>query len=82
MTSEREDVSELSAMEHQVWENRLRRAAERQGLVLRKSRRRDSRAKGYGTYSLVDATTGTIVCASDSTGYGMTLAEIEEKLNV
>jgi hypothetical protein len=37
-----------------VRENRLRRAAERQGLTLSKSRRRDPRAKDYGTYQLGD----------------------------
>lgn len=36
-----------------VRENRLRRAAERQGLRLEKSRRRDPRAYDYGTYYLV-----------------------------
>jgi hypothetical protein len=38
-------------------ENRLRRVAERQGLTLRKQRRRDHRATDYGTWYLerVDA---------------------------
>ena len=35
---------------HKVWENRIRRMAARQGLRLEKSRRRDTRAVGYGTY--------------------------------
>jgi hypothetical protein len=35
-----------------VGDNRLRRAAERQGLTLSKSRRRDPRATDYGTYQL------------------------------
>jgi hypothetical protein len=40
-----------------VRENRLRRMADRQGLQLVKSRRRDPRAVDYGTYALyvVDA---------------------------
>jgi len=38
-----------------VRENRLRRMARRQGLALRKSRRRDTRAVDYGQYLLVDA---------------------------
>jgi hypothetical protein len=38
-----------------VRENRLRRMAERQGLELRKSRRRDPRAKDYGRWYIVDA---------------------------
>jgi hypothetical protein len=37
-----------------VRENRLRRMAERQGLVLLKSRRRDPRAIDHGVYWLVD----------------------------
>ena len=37
-----------------VRENRLRRMAERQGLELRKSRRRDPRAKDYGRWYIVD----------------------------
>ncbi len=36
-----------------VRENRLRRWAEDQGCKLEKSRRRDPRAKDYGTYRLV-----------------------------
>jgi hypothetical protein len=35
-----------------VRHNRLRRAAQRQGLTLSKSRRRDPRATDYGTYQL------------------------------
>jgi hypothetical protein len=38
-----------------VRENRLRRWAEDQGYKLEKSRRRDPRAKDYGTYRLVPA---------------------------
>lgn len=38
-------------------ENRMRRAADRQGLTLTKSRRRDPRAIGYGTYTLTDGIT-------------------------
>ena len=37
-----------------VRENRLRRMAERQGLELRKSRRRDPRAIDYGRWYIVD----------------------------
>jgi hypothetical protein len=40
--------------EEKVRENRLRRMAERQGLRLVKSRRRDPRALGYGGYMIVD----------------------------
>jgi hypothetical protein len=37
-----------------VRENRLRRMAERQGLALHKSRRRDRFAKDYGLFWVVD----------------------------
>jgi hypothetical protein len=39
-----------------IRENRLRRMADRQGLVLRKSARRDPRATDYGLYALVNRT--------------------------
>jgi hypothetical protein len=72
-----------------VRENRLRRAAERQGLMLIKSRRRDPRAIDYGLYVLVSDTKGNRIgryggqaAVSDfARGYGMTLDEIEEQLN-
>lgn len=38
-----------------VRENKARRMAERQGLALVKTRRRDSRAVDYGSYKLVDS---------------------------
>jgi hypothetical protein len=42
-------------------ENRLRHAARRQGLELRKNPRRDPRALDFGSYTLVDpATTGVV----------------------
>jgi hypothetical protein len=44
--------------EHKVRENRLRRAADRQGLRLQRSPRRDPNALGYGLYALTDNSTG------------------------
>ena len=41
-----------------VRENRVRNTARRQGLTLVKTRVRDPMATGYGTYQLVDETTG------------------------
>ncbi len=61
-------------------ENRLRRAAVRQGLRLEKARRRDPRAIDYGTYQLVDPETDTLVSYGTSHGYGLTLDEIEREL--
>ena len=39
--------------DEKVRENRLRRVADRQGLRLAKSRRRDERALDYGCYGLI-----------------------------
>jgi hypothetical protein len=44
-----------------VEENRLRRIAERQGLRLTKSRRRDPLAADFGTFTVADAATGTVL---------------------
>lgn len=47
--------SEMTAQNpDKVRENRLRAALRRQGLELRKSRRRDARALDYGRYYLID----------------------------
>jgi hypothetical protein len=43
----------MTEKEEKVRENRLRRMAERQGLRLVKSRRRDPRALDYGEYWLM-----------------------------
>ncbi len=68
-----------SRMTDKVTENRLRRMAARQNLVLQKSRRRDERAYDFGTFRLVDARTGALV-AGDQIGYGLTLERVEEVL--
>jgi hypothetical protein len=44
-----------------VRENRGRRAADRQGYRLEKSRSRDPRAVDYGLYALIDVQTGGAV---------------------
>lgn len=62
--------------EEKIRENRLRRAAARQGLALRKTRRRDPRAYDFGTYQLVDVRTNTLV-AGDQSGFGLTLDDVE-----
>ena len=62
--------------EDKIRENRLRRAAGRQGLTFTKSRRRDPRARDYGLYWLTDQTTNALMTAEQ----GLTLDEIEEFL--
>jgi len=57
-----------------VRQNRLRRKAQRQALLLRKSRRRDPDAIDYRSYWLTDASTGGLVAGGE---FGMTLDEVE-----
>ena len=63
-------------------EARLRRAADRQGLILQRSRRRDPRALGYGTYQLIDAATKAIVLERGipGVGFGADLDDVEKYL--
>ena len=51
--------------------------ADRQGLYLRKSRRRDPGALDFGSYWLIDLRTNTLVAGGQ---WGMGLDEIEEWL--
>jgi hypothetical protein len=63
-------------MSDKVRENRARRAAERQGLMLMKSRRRDPMALDFNTWMLVDGRTGRKVLHRRR-AYGVTLDEVE-----
>ena len=64
-----------------VHENKLRRMAQRQGLILQKSRRRDPNAHGYGLYALIDAGTGGVVHPAAPWGpHTMTLDDVENWL--
>lgn len=54
-----------------------RRMADRQGLYLRKSRRRDPRALDFGSYWLIDLRTSTLV---EGGPWGMGIDEVEEWL--
>jgi hypothetical protein len=69
---------EVAAMgDEKVRENRLRRMAERQGLMLRKSRRRDPRAVDYGRYWLIDLDTTGVVAGGQ---FGIDLDDVESHL--
>jgi hypothetical protein len=57
-------------------EQRLRRMADRQGLALQRSRRRDPHALGFGTYQLVNER-GRVVAGDRQRGYGLTLDQVE-----
>jgi hypothetical protein len=59
-------------------ETRLRRAADRQGLRLERSRRRDPRATDFARYWLLDLVTGHVVAGADAIGRAsMTLDQVE-----
>ena len=62
-----------------VVENRVRRKAERMGLRLVKSRRRDPDAIDFGCYALTQD--GVIVFGADSGRLDASLAEVEAFLN-
>jgi len=61
-----------------VRENRLRRMAQRQGLVLQKSRRRDYRAIDYGMYLIVEPRRNVVATFLD--GDYLTLDHVEDWL--
>jgi len=63
-------------------DQRLRRAARRQGLRLEKSKLRDPRARDYGTYQLVNSKTGKLAHGNRKGGYGLSLAAVAEILGV
>ncbi|HZL05055.1 MAG TPA: hypothetical protein VFE45_06515 [Coriobacteriia bacterium] len=65
----------------QVRENRARRAAERRGLRLHKSRRRDPNAVGYGRFWLTDQRTNTVV-AGDDRWNALGIDEIERHVGI
>lgn len=61
-------------------EARARRRARREGLELKKYR--GSHPYLLGSFMLVNPATNTIECGSTSTGYGMSLDDIEEALTL
>ena len=75
-----DEIKALRPQEYKVLENKLRRAAARQGLRMEKSRSRDPRAIGYGTYQLVDASTDAPAFFRSGRGYGMDLHDIARYL--
>jgi hypothetical protein len=54
--------------------------ADRQGLRLEKSRRRDPRAIDYGKYMLADLYTNVIVAGDTNYGYSLDLDDVEAAL--
>ena len=70
----------MNNTEFKTRENRVRRVAQRQGLALMKSRRRDPRAFDYGTYMLVNPQTNFVVESGSQSGYGLSLDDVEDRL--
>lgn len=64
-------------VEDKVRENRLRRMAERQGVQLKKSRRRDLRALDYGGWMIVDTRFNGVVAGGSPNAFSMSLEDVE-----
>lgn len=76
-----DQINAMSDGEYKVYENRLRRMAERQGLRLEKARRRDTRARDWCTYRLMDPSTHTVVSHNPAYGtHGLSLDQVERVL--
>jgi hypothetical protein len=56
-----DEINAMTPVAFKTYENRLRRAAERQGLKLIKSKSCDPRAPDYGGYMLTDARTNAVI---------------------
>jgi hypothetical protein len=63
--------------ENKVRENRVRRMAERQGLILRRSRRRDVNAIDYDAYWLVEPSQSLVYAGGQ---FGISLDEAQSIL--
>jgi len=74
------DLNSMTDRQYRAYENKLRRAAKRQGLVLQKARSRDPQYWLTGTYQLVDAEINCVVVSGSQDGYGLSLDEVAEQL--
>jgi hypothetical protein len=76
------DTKEKAMSDEKVRENRLRRMAERQGLRLVKSRRRDPLALDYQLYALISEDEYQVAGGWQKGGrFGFTLDEVEARLS-
>jgi hypothetical protein len=75
---EKKEIDAMTVQEYKVLENRMRRAAERQGLRLEKSRARDPNAIDFGSYQLIDQRHNTVVKRDWDLprGYGLNLRDV------
>jgi hypothetical protein len=76
----KKEIQDMTTQDYKVLENKLRRAAERQGFRLEKSRVRDPRAISHGSYQLVDNRTNTVAGAGLQSGYGFDLSDVAKFL--
>lgn len=67
-------------MSDKVKENRLRRVAERRGLRLEKSRRRDPQAMDFGGFMLIDSYRNFVVAGAHPYAYSLSLDDVEKSL--
>ncbi len=67
-------------MTTKIRENRLRRMAERQGLGLLKSRRRDPHANDFGRFMIYDAEKNYLVAGGWPVSYSLDLDDVEDFL--
>jgi hypothetical protein len=75
--SKRKSIEKMTPVEYKIFENRLRRMAERQGFQLSKSRLRDPRAIGFGGYMIVNSKTNSIEAGGHPNVHSMNLDEVE-----
>lgn len=68
--------------DEKVRENRARRVAERRGMTLQKSRRRDPKAIDFGGFMLVDTRTNTAVYGSSPFAFSASLEDVEAFLEI
>lgn len=72
----------MSDTDYKVYENRVRRIAQRQGLQLQRSPRRDRRATDWRTYQLVDPAMNNVVVSKGlESGYGLSLTDVDRELS-
>ena len=71
----------MGETELKVREKRARRMAERQGLRLVKSPRRDPLALDYGTFRIERRDGAEVVAQGSSSGYGLALEDVERELS-
>lgn len=64
-------------MSDKVRENRLRRMAERQRVIIHKSRTRDHRAADFGGFMLIDGDSNSAILGADPFPYSASLDDIE-----